>query len=86
MTIDSDGPELNSFLVTAGRDCDAEDCDVAASPDRSGSLQILSPEDGATFHPECINTIVSSDPETARRDVRFMWLAPKTGSGCVYIR
>lgn len=77
-------------MVTVERDCNGndttEDCDNPTSPDRSGSLQLLSSEDGVTFHPECINTIVQSEQEIQKRDLRFMWVAPKTGNGCVYIR
>lgn len=89
VTIDSENLDFHSFMVTAERDCNStviEDCGDPASPDRSGSLQILSSDDGATFHPECVNTIVQSEPEIKLQKLRFVWSAPKTGSGCVYIR
>jgi len=89
VTIESEHFDFNSFLVTAERDCHdtiSEDCGDPASPDRSGSLQLLSSDDGATFHPECINTIIQYDPEVKLQKLRFVWSAPKTGSGCVYIR
>lgn len=89
VTIESGNLDFNSFLVTAERDCHdmvSEDCGDPASPDRSGSLQLLSLDDGATFHPECINTIVQSESEVKLQKLSFMWSAPKTGSGCVYIR
>jgi len=88
VTIDSENVDFHSFLVTAIRDCEGdvnEDCDPA-SPDRSGSLHLLSMDDGATFHPECINTIVESEPEAKMRKLRFIWVAPKAGNGCVYLR
>ncbi|KAL4103639.1 hypothetical protein QTP88_018995 [Uroleucon formosanum] len=89
VTIESEHFYFNSFLVTAERDCHStisEDCGDPASPDRSGSLQLLSSVDSATFHPECINTIIESEPEVKLQKLRFVWSAPKTGSGCVYLR
>lgn len=89
-TIESENLDyFHSFLITAERDClskISEDCGDPASPDRSGSLQILSFDDGATFHPECVNTIVQSEPVVKLQKLRFVWSAPKTGSGCVYLR
>lgn len=88
MTVESEKADFRSFVVTAERDCrgdDAdEDCGDPASPDRSGSLQLM--DDGVTFHPECVNTVVPSEPGTEMKRLRLMWVAPKTGSGCVYIR
>jgi hypothetical protein len=89
VTIDSKIFDFHSFLITVERDCGGgvdEDCGDPMSPDRSGSLQLLSQDNGATFHPECINTIVQSEPAAKMRKLRFMWSAPKAGSGCVYIR
>lgn len=89
VTVESEFFDFHSFLVTAERECDdeaTEDCGDLASPDRSGSLQVMSPDDGVTFHAECINTIVQSEPSYGKRKFRFMWSAPKAGSGCVYLR
>lgn len=88
VTIDSENVDFYSFLVTVVRECngDVEDCENTASPVHSGSLHLLSLDVDATFHPECINTIVQSESETKKRKLRFMWVAPKKGNGCVYIR
>lgn len=88
VTIDSEIADFHSFLITVARDChsDVEECGDTASPVHSGSLHLLSLDDGVTFHPECINTIVQSESETKKRKLRFMWVAPKRGNGCVYIR
>lgn len=89
VTIESKHFDFHSFLITVERDCgggDDEDCGDPMSPDRSGSLQLLSQDYGATFHPECINTIVQSEPVAKMQKLRFVWSAPKAGSGCVYIR
>lgn len=89
VTIESENFYFNSFLVTAERDCHStisEDCGDPSSPDRSGSIQLPSSVDSATFHPECINTIIESEPDVKLQKLRFVWSAPKTGSGCVYLR
>ncbi|XP_050426277.1 spondin-1-like [Adelges cooleyi] len=92
VTVDSDNLDFNWFMVTAERLCDEvdeEECGDPASPDRAGSLQLLQGPDGdVTFHPECINTLVQSKPveELKRPKIEFVWMAPKSGSGCVYIR
>lgn len=81
--------DFRSFLATVERDClgDAiEDCSELTSPDRSGSLQLLSQDDNVTFHPECINTIVEAKNDVKMQKLHFMWVAPKAGSVCVYIR
>lgn len=89
VTIDSKRFDFHSFLITVERYCGDEvneDCGDPMSPDRSGSLQLLSQDSSATFHPECINTIVQSEPAVKMQKLRFVWSAPKAGSGCVYIR
>lgn len=89
VTIESENLDFHSFLVTVERDCLGdvnEDCSELTSPDQSGSLQLLSQDENVTFHPECINTIIQSESGIKMRKLRFMWVAPKIGNNCVYIR
>ncbi|XP_050528826.1 spondin-1 [Daktulosphaira vitifoliae] len=90
--IDSEYVNFNSFVISSQRWCDNDDedeCGDPMSPDRAGSLQVMTiPDIDISFHPECINTLVVSSPieENKRPKVEFVWVAPKSGSGCVYLR
>lgn len=92
VSIDGDHVNFTSFMASAERWCDNDDedeCGDPVSPDRSGSLQVIPiPDVDITFHPECINTLVGSAPveKNKRSKVEFVWMAPKLGSGCVYLR
>jgi spondin-1 len=52
-----------------------------SSPKYVGRFQLFS--DSLTkFSDECINTVVEAD-DLPKSEVQAMWVAPKTGSGCI---
>lgn len=54
-----------------------------AGPKRVGRFQLFS--DATTkFNEDCVNTIIASDDQP-KSEIQVMWVAPKTGSGCVSI-
>lgn len=54
-----------------------------AGPRRVGRFQLFS--DAITkFNEDCVNTIVASHNQP-KTEIQVMWVAPKTGSGCVSI-
>lgn len=54
-----------------------------AGPRRVGRFQLFS-DATSKFNEDCVNTIVASDNQ-AKAEVQVMWVAPKSGSGCVSI-
>lgn len=55
-----------------------------ASPRRVGRFQLFS-DVQAKFDEHCVNRVTESNAGAAKTETQLMWVAPKTGSGCVAI-
>lgn len=53
------------------------------NPRRVGRFQLFD-DTTAEFNIDCVNTLKEFDEEP-KNEVQFMWVAPKSGSGCVAI-